>query len=78
MLKLEHFGKQIPGKLRNVVLEKYTEPMVRVKEDGKILRVMKREKANWIGHVLRRNCRVQHVIEGEIEVRSGGNTRKKT
>jgi hypothetical protein len=28
---------------------------------------MKRRKANWIGHSLRRNCLLKHVIEGEIE-----------
>jgi hypothetical protein len=24
-------------------------------------------KANWIGHILRRNCLLKHVIEGKIE-----------
>jgi hypothetical protein len=42
-----------------------------------ILRTIKRRKANWIGHVLRRNCLVKHVIDGKIEERSNGNTRKK-
>jgi len=28
-----------------------------------------REKADWIGHVLRRNCLLKHVIEGKIEGR---------
>jgi len=53
-------------------------PMVRVKEDGKVLHVIKSEKANWIGHVLRRNCPIQHVIEGKIEGGIGGKRRKKT
>jgi hypothetical protein len=26
-------------------------------------------KVNWIGHVLRRNCLLKHVIEGKIEGR---------
>jgi hypothetical protein len=30
---------------------------------------MKRRKANWIGHILRRNCLLKHVIEGRIEGR---------
>jgi len=51
---------------------------VRGKDDGKILSAIKRKKANWIGHVWRRNCRIQHVIEGKIGGRSGGKTRKKT
>jgi hypothetical protein len=28
--------------------------------------VIKR-KANWIGHILRRNCLLKHVIEGKIK-----------
>jgi len=24
-------------------------------------------KANWIGHILRRNCLIEQVIEGNIE-----------
>ena len=30
---------------------------------------MKRRKANWIGHILRRNCLLKHVTEGNIEGR---------
>ena len=30
---------------------------------------MKRKKANWIGHILRRNCLLKQVIEGKIEGR---------
>jgi IMP dehydrogenase/GMP reductase len=29
----------------------------------------KRRKANWIGHILRRNCLIKHVIEGKKEER---------
>ena len=28
---------------------------------------MRKRKANWIGHILRRNCRLQRVIEGKIK-----------
>jgi hypothetical protein len=28
----------------------------------------KRSKANWIRHILRKNCLLKHVIEGKIEV----------
>jgi hypothetical protein len=28
---------------------------------------MKRMKTNWIGHSLRRNCLLKHVIEGRIQ-----------
>jgi len=30
---------------------------------------MKRRKANWIGHIVRGNCFLKHVIEGKIEGR---------
>jgi hypothetical protein len=32
-----------------------------------ILHTVKRWKANWIGHILCRNCLLIHVIEGNIE-----------
>jgi len=31
------------------------------------LQTAERRKANWIGHFLRRNCILQHVIEGKTE-----------
>ena len=37
----------------------------RVKKDRNILHTAKR-KANWIGHILRRNCLLNHVTEGKI------------
>ena len=50
----------------------------RVREERNILHTVKRRKANWICHILRRNCFIKHVIEGQIEGRSDGMTRKKT
>jgi hypothetical protein len=41
----------------------------RVKEDRNILHTIKRRKAKWIGHILRRNCLLKHVIEGNVEGR---------
>jgi hypothetical protein len=38
----------------------------RVKEERNIVHTIKR-KANWIGHILRRNCLLKHVIEGKIK-----------
>ena len=35
-------------------------------EKSNILRV-KRKKANWISHILSKNCLLKHVIEGKIE-----------
>jgi hypothetical protein len=47
------------------------EDVKRVKEERNILRTIKRRKANWIGHILRRNCLLKHVIEGKLEGRIG-------
>jgi hypothetical protein len=38
----------------------------RVKEERNILHTIRRRKANWIGHILRRNCVLKHIIEGNI------------
>jgi hypothetical protein len=40
-----------------------------VKEDRNIVHTIKRRKANWIDHILRRNCLLKHVIEGKLEGR---------
>jgi hypothetical protein len=42
------------------------EVLHRVKEERNILHTIKKTNANWIGHILRRNCLVKHVIEGEV------------
>jgi hypothetical protein len=45
------------------------EVLHRVKEERNIVHTIKRRKANWIGHILRRNCLLKHVIEGKLEGR---------
>jgi hypothetical protein len=45
------------------------EVLHRVKEEGNILHTIKRRRADWIGHILRRNCLLKHVIEGKLEGR---------
>jgi len=45
------------------------EVLRRVKEQRNILHEMKKRMANWIGHILRRNCLLQRVIEGKIKGR---------
>jgi hypothetical protein len=47
-----------------------------VKEERNIVHTIKRRKANWIGHILRRNCLLKHVIEGNIEGTRRGGRRK--
>ena len=41
--------------------------LLRVKEQRNILHAIRKRKANWIGHILRRNCLLQRVIEGKIK-----------
>jgi len=43
------------------------EVLLRVKEQRNILHEIRKRKANWIGHILRRNCLLQPVIEGKIK-----------
>jgi replicative superfamily II helicase len=59
------------------------EVLERVKEERNIIQTIKRRKVDWIGHILRRNCRLRHVnerkIQGMIEVtvRRGGRKSEK-
>jgi hypothetical protein len=43
------------------------EVLLRVKEQRNILHETRKRKANWNGHILRRNCLLQWVIEGKIK-----------
>jgi hypothetical protein len=43
--------------------------LLRLKEERNILHEIPKRKANWIGHILRRNCFLQRVTEGKIKGR---------
>jgi hypothetical protein len=43
------------------------EVLLRVKEQRNILHEIHKRKANWIGHILHRNCLLQRVIEAKIQ-----------
>ena len=43
------------------------EVLLRVNEQRNILHEVRKRKANWIGHILRRNCLLQRDIEGKIK-----------
>ena len=43
------------------------EVLLRVKKQRNILHEIRKRKANWIGHVLLRNCILQRVIEAKIQ-----------
>jgi hypothetical protein len=43
------------------------EVLLRVKVQRNILNEISKRKANWIGHILCRNCLLRQVIEGKIK-----------
>ena len=43
------------------------EVLIRVNQQRNILHKIRKWKANWIGHILCRNCLLQQVIEGKIK-----------
>jgi hypothetical protein len=43
------------------------EVLFTVNEQMNILHEIRKRKANWIGHILRRNCLLKQVIEGKIK-----------
>ena len=58
------------------------EVLLRVNEQRNNLHEIRKRKANWIGHILRRNCLLKQVIEGKIKgemevARRRGRRRKK-
>ena len=58
------------------------EVLHRVNEQRNILHEIRKRKANWIGHILRRNCLLKQVTEGKIKgemevTRRRGRRRKK-
>jgi hypothetical protein len=50
------------------ILVETVEVIIRVKEKRNVLHEISKWKANWIGHILRRNCLQRQVIEGKIKV----------
>jgi hypothetical protein len=53
----------------------------RVKQQRNILHEISERKANWIGHILRRNCLLKQVIVGKkkggVEVTGRGGRRRR-
>jgi hypothetical protein len=42
------------------------EVLLRVKEQRNILNEISKQKVNWVGRILRRNCLLRQVIEGKV------------
>jgi hypothetical protein len=40
---------------------------IRFLEERNIQHEIRKRNSNWIGHILRRNCLLQRVIEGQIK-----------
>jgi hypothetical protein len=43
------------------------EVLLRVKGQRNILHEISKREANWVGHILRRNCLLRQVFEGNIK-----------
>jgi hypothetical protein len=74
VLKRERFGQQIRNtwkvwrrmeKISWIDHVRNEEVLLRVNEQSNILHEIIKRKANTIGHILRRNCLLQRVIEGQ-------------
>jgi len=67
---LESFEKWCWRRMEKISWTDYVrneEVLLRVKEQRNILHEIRKWKANWIGHILRRNCLLQRVIGGKIK-----------
>jgi hypothetical protein len=49
--------------------EGWRRPVRLISKVRNVLQTIKNRKANWIGHILSRNCLLKHVTEGEINGR---------
>jgi hypothetical protein len=47
--------------------ERNEDVLLRVKEQRNIIHEIRKRKANWIGHILRRKCLLQRVTEGKVQ-----------
>ena len=68
--RLESFEMWCWGRMEKISWTDYVrnkEALLRVNEQRNILHEIRKWKANWIGHILRRNCLVKQIIEGKIK-----------
>ena len=69
-IRLESFEKWCCRRMEKISWTDHVrneEVLLRVNEQMNILHETGKRKANWIGHILRRNCLLQQVIEGKIK-----------
>ena len=48
------------------------EAVLHTVKERNVLHTVKRRKANWIGHILCRNCLLKQFTEGKVEKRIDG------
>ena len=81
LISSEIFTQHNHIKLLEIFSNNYSETLriyvlLRVNEQRNILHEIRKRKANWIGHILRRNCLLKHVIEGKIKGEMEGTRRR--
>jgi hypothetical protein len=65
---LESFEMWWQRRLENIIWTSHVKNEVILRRvERNIVHTIKRSKANWIGHILCRNCLLKDVIEGKIE-----------
>jgi hypothetical protein len=67
---LESFEMWCSTRMENISCTDHVrneEVLLRVKEQRNILHEIRKRKANWIDHILHRNCLLQRVIEGKVK-----------
>jgi hypothetical protein len=75
-LNVKLVGASRNQKVNNTTYE-YIKVILRVKEQWNILHKIRKRKANWIGHVLRRKFLLQQVIEGKTKMIGGRGRRRR-
>jgi len=55
------------GKISRTDHVRKEEVLLRVKEQRNVVHEVSKRKAKWFGHILRRNCLLEQVIEGKIK-----------
>jgi hypothetical protein len=71
-------NKALNSHLVQLIIHSFVEDMLQiVKEEGNSLQTMKRRKANWIGHMMQRNCLIKQIIEEKIQVMGSRGRRHK-
>ena len=63
----QFFSRFVRPRSGKFFFHKTREVLLGIKEQRNILHGIRKRKANWIGHILRRNCLLQRVIEGKIQ-----------